>query len=84
MNAYSRLNSSFSGVDYENGAIRFKRAIAEMNKKMTEARFISKAMEDCYPAALSPLTILQARAAGQEAFFKYCGVKVTVKDWVKP
>lgn len=70
MNAYSQLNSSFSGVDYENGPIRFKRAIAEANKKMAEAQFISDAIKDCHPAAISPLIILKARTVGQEAFFK--------------
>ncbi|MEM7421777.1 MAG: hypothetical protein AAF364_18970 [Pseudomonadota bacterium] len=70
MNAYSQLNSSFSGVDYENGPIRFKRSVAEANKKMAEAQFISDAIKDCHPAAISPLIILKARTVGQEAFFK--------------
>lgn len=70
MNAYSQLSCSFSTLDYENGAIRFKRAIAEVNRKMAEAKFISDAIKDSYPAAISPLIILKARTVGQEAFFK--------------
>ncbi len=70
MNAYSQLSCSFSDLDYENGAIRFKRAIAEVNRKIAEAKFISDAIKDCHPAAISPLIILKARTVGQEAFFK--------------
>lgn len=70
MNAYSQLSCSFSDLDYENGPIRFKRAIAEVNRKMAEAKFISDAIKDCHPAAISPLIILKARTVGQEAFFK--------------
>lgn len=84
MSAYSQLSSLFRQYEFESATKRLKYAIAEVNRKMAEAKFISYAIKDCYPAALSPLAILQARAAGQEAFFKACGVKVTVKDWVKP
>ena len=49
--------------------------LAELSKKMAEAEFISKAMKDCYPAAISPFTIWEARTVGQEAFFKSLKVK---------
>lgn len=84
MSVYSQLSAFFNKSDFEIGGARFQRAVAEANKKMTEARFISKAIKECYPAALSPLVMLQTRAAGQVAFFKTYGVKATAKDWVKP
>lgn len=84
MSPYSQLSSLFRQYEFESATKRLKYAIAEINKKTAEGQFISKAFEKFYPAALSPLTALQARAVGQVAFFKTYGVKATVKDWVKP
>ncbi|MCH2058147.1 MAG: hypothetical protein MK214_16335 [Thalassotalea sp.] len=75
MNAYYQIESSFSNQDYESAGKRLKRAMAEMNKKMAQSQFISEAVDSFYPAAISPLTIFNARAVGQEAFFKAYGVK---------
>lgn len=75
MNAYSQPNSTFRHLYYSREATRLDRSFAELSKKMAEAEFISKAMKDCYPAAISLFTIWEARTVGQEAFFKSLKVK---------